>query len=262
MKATHRSRSVPFRHAVTAAFAGIFAAASAVASATPDAGADGHGAGDGHGAHGAVTNDARATSLDGGTSDAAPANERLALDEAGLASLLSAVANARAGVTTLRSNFTQERTMRLLATRVTSKGTLTFVAPDRLRWELAAPDDVVYWVGPEGLSFRTRSSKATMPKADAKVARGLTDLRALLGGDLRTLGERYVLRGARGSEDVEIAGTAKDPKASIQGFSLVLDKGLVLPRRARLLEGKSDTVEITFANGAVNGPVDPRTMRP
>lgn len=255
MKARSRSHRTPIRRVLPGACAVAVVGILAVASAAPDAGADRRGASV------AETNDARATNPDGGATDAAPAG-RTPLDEAGLASLLSAVASARTNLSTLRSSFTQERAMRLLATRVTSKGTLTFVAPDRLRWELAPPDDVVYWVGPEGLSFRTRSSKATMPKADAKITRGLTDLRALLGGDLRALGERYVLRGARGPEDVEIAGTAKDPKANIQGFSIVLDKGLVLPRHARLVEGKNDTVEIAFTNGVVNGPVDPRSMRP
>lgn len=265
MKISSRPRSAPLsfplRRVAQGACAGALASALAIANAAPDGGAE-RPPTRGPGANGPGTGAARDASLDGGAGDAAKSAGRAALDDAGLASLLSAIANARANVATLRSSFTQERTMSLLATRVSSRGALTFVAPDRLRWELTPPDDVVYWVGPEGLSFRTRSSKATMPKVDAKIARGLTDLRALLGGDLRALGERYVLRGARGAGDVEITGTAKDPKASIRGFAVVLDEGLVLPRSARLLEGKSDAVEITFSNGAVNGPVDPRTMRP
>lgn len=199
---------------------------------------------------------------DAGVRDAGAPSDRETLDEPKLASVIAQIADARKKVSSLRANFTQERSMTLLATRVTSKGELTFVAPDKLRWELFAPDDVVYWIGPEGLSFRTRSSRATTKQADPKITRGLSDLRALLGGDLNALRERYALRGSRGAADVEIAGSANDPKATITGFSLVLDKDLVTPKRARLLEGKSDAIDIVFSNGTVNAPVDPKIMHP
>jgi outer membrane lipoprotein-sorting protein len=175
---------------------------------------------------------------------------------------ISDIALARASVKTLKADFTQERKMTLLSTSVKSNGKLMTVTPDRLRWELLPPDDVVYWVGPEGLSYRTRSSKATLPAGSERVARGLADMRALLGGDLGALRERYELSGSRSPNDIEIAGAAKDKTASVRGFSITLDKGLVVPLSARLLEAKADSVDISFANVVVNAPIDPRLMRP
>ena len=180
-----------------------------------------------------------------------------------LDALLADVAKARRTVRTMKASFTQERAMKLLATSIKSTGQLAYVAPDRLRWELAAPDDIVYWVGPEGLSYRTKSSQATVPTGGANVARALADLRALLGGDLAALRDRYVLSGSRGPDSATVEGTAKDPKAtSVRAFTLVLDKSLLLPVKARLTEGKADTIDIVFANAAVNVPVDPATMKP
>ncbi|MBX3233843.1 MAG: outer membrane lipoprotein carrier protein LolA [Labilithrix sp.] len=184
------------------------------------------------------------------------------MDGAKLDALLADVAKARKGVTSLRAGFRQERKLTLLATSVVSNGELIFVAPDRLRWDLAAPDDIVYFVGPEGLSYKTKSSSATVPAQGASVARALADVRALLGGDLAALRDRYVLSATRGASDVEIGGAAKDPKASVRAFTLVLERGLVNPVRAKLLEGKSDSVELQFNNVVVNGPVDPAKMRP
>jgi hypothetical protein len=175
---------------------------------------------------------------------------------------LADITNARKAVRTLRASFEQTRRIALLATSVKSRGTLTVAAPDRLRWDLAPPDDIVYFVAPEGLSYKTKSSSATMPASGAKVARGLGDLRALLTGDLGTLRERYVLTASRSAADVEISGRAKDPNASVKAFVLVLDKGLILPIRARLLEGKNDSVDLAFSNVVVNGPVDPAELRP
>lgn len=176
--------------------------------------------------------------------------------------LLADIANARKKLKTLKASFTQERKLTLLATSVKSTGQMAFVGPDRLRWELAAPDDVVYWVGPEGLSYRTKSSSATVPQNGANVAKALADLRALLGGDLAPLKERYTLAGARSASEVEVSGLAKDPKANVRGFTLVLDKTMTLPVRATLLEGKKDSIEITFSNAVLNPTIEPATMRP
>ncbi|CAN5925570.1 hypothetical protein BH11MYX4_BH11MYX4_31150 [soil metagenome] len=201
---------------------------------------------------------ARADTPEGGA-PAADAGERL--EGAKLDALLGDIAKARKGVRTMKASFVQERRLTLLATTVKSTGELAYVDPDRLRWELYAPDDVVYFIGPEGLSYRTRSSKATVPQAGANVSKALGDLRALLGGDLALLKDRYVLSGARGA-DIEVSGIARDKSANVRGFTLTLDKSLVTPLRARLLEGKTDTIEITFSGAQLNIPIDPATMRP
>jgi outer membrane lipoprotein-sorting protein len=192
----------------------------------------------------------------------APPDGREKLEGAKLDPLLADIAKARKSVRTLRANFVQERKLTLLATTVKSTGELAFVAPERLRWELAPPDDVVYLIGPEGLSYRTRSSHATVPSTGANIAKALADLRALLGGDLSQLKDRYVLTGSRGPNDAEVSGVAKDKTAAVRGFTLTLDKTLTLPVKAKLIEGKSDAIEITFSNAAINVPIDPASMKP
>lgn len=186
----------------------------------------------------------------------APAREKVEKIEP----LLGEIAKARKDVKTLKASFTQERRIGLLSATVKSRGELTFAAPDRLRWDLAPPDDVVYFVGPEGLSYKTKSSTATMPAGGANVGRALGDLRALLGGDLAALRDRYDLTATRSPNDVEITGTAKDKNASVRAFTLVLDKAI--PIRARLVENKSDRIDLVFSNVVVNGPVDPARLRP
>lgn len=194
---------------------------------------------------------------DAGAPDAGSRLEGAALDP-----LLADIARARKGVKTMKASFTQERKLTLLATSVKSTGELSYVDPDRLRWELFAPDDVVYFIGPEGLSYRTKTSKATVPNAGANVSKALADLRALLGGDLALLKDRYTLSGTRNPE-VEITGVAKDKSANVRGWTIVLDRNtLATPVRAKLLEGKSDEIDIVFSNAQVNVPIDPATMRP
>ena len=101
-----------------------------------------------------------------------------------------------------------------------------------------------------------------MPAQGASVARALSDVRALLGGDLSSLKDRYTLSGSKTASEAEIDGAPKDPKASVRSFVLVLDPKLVNPMRAKLLEGKSDSVDLRFNNVVINEQIDPSKLRP
>jgi hypothetical protein len=174
------------------------------------------------------------------------------------------IARARAPMKTLKGPFTQTRKLGLLATEVRSQGLLALVRPDRLRWELRPPDDVTFWVGPEGLSYRSTHGSGTLPATTARVAAALDDLRTLLGGDLNRLRERWVLRVLRDDPTgVEIDAT---PRAATSGdiasmrFALAAD--LVRPLRAVLTFGPRDATTIEFGELQVNAPIDEVSMHP
>ncbi|HEY3819366.1 MAG TPA: outer membrane lipoprotein carrier protein LolA [Polyangiaceae bacterium] len=178
--------------------------------------------------------------------------------------LLARIARARAPVRTMQGPFTQTRTIGLLATDVRSTGTLVLVRPDRLRWELAPPDDVTFFVGPEGLSYRGAHGHGTAAPPDTRIAGALDDLRTLLGGDLTRLRERWDLRlvrdDATGAElEATPRATAPSPLRSMR-FSLARD--LVRPARALLVEGPRDRTVIDFGALVLDAPVDPAKMRP
>ena len=188
---------------------------------------------------------------------------RVALAGDPLEDLLARIARARAPLRTMQGPFTQTRTIGLLATDVRSAGRMTLVRPDRLRWELAAPDDVTFFVGPEGLSYRGAHGSASAPP-DPRIAGALDDLRILLGGDLSRLRERWDLRlvrdDASGAEiDAMPRATAPAPLRSLR-FALTPD--LVRPARALLVEGPRDKTVIDFGALVVDAPVDPARMRP
>ena len=177
---------------------------------------------------------------------------------------LDDVARARSALRTLVGPFTQTRTIGLLAAKVQSTGTLTLVRPDRLRWELAPPDDVVYWVTPEGLAYRSRSGHGSVQGAAAK-APALDDLRVLLGGDLALLRARYDLSvssaegGALSFEARPRPGPAAPPLERL-AFTVAADR--MTPTRATLVEGPRDRSDIVFGALAKNVPVDPALVRP
>ncbi len=173
------------------------------------------------------------------------------------------IARARSSITTLTGPFTQERTIGLLSAKVRSTGTLTLVRPDRLRWELAPPDDAVYWIVPEGLAYRSKTGQGRAQAGD-KIATALDDLRTLLAGDLTHLRARYDLTGTcNGTDPIVFEAVPKPgqaPPARKLVFSLAGD--LVSPSSATLFEGPRDRTEITFGPMSKNVPVDPEKMRP
>ena len=184
--------------------------------------------------------------------------------------LLARIARARAPVRTLQGPFTQTRTIGLLSTDVKSTGTLGLLRPDRLRWQLAAPDDVTFWVGPEGLAYRSAHGQGRVPASNARLAASLQDLHALLGGDLARLTERWSLAVLRDdATGAELEATRKPdgaeagagpPVARTMRFALTPD--LVRPTRALLVEGDHDRTVIDFGELTVNAPLDEGAMRP
>jgi hypothetical protein len=191
------------------------------------------------------------------------APRRARADDA-LDGLLARIARARARVRTLQGPFTQTRTIGLLATDVRSSGTLALIRPDRLRWELAPPDAVVFFVGPEGLAYHGPHGEGRLPAASARMAGALDDLRTLLGGDLARLRERWELRILRDdATGAELEATARPGALSqLRSLRFALAPDLVRPARAVLVEGPRDRTAIEFGALVVDAPIDPGRVKP
>lgn len=175
---------------------------------------------------------------------------------------LREVGAARARVRTLSGPFAQERTIGLLASKVSSRGKLALVRPDRLLWELDAPDSVAYWIGPEGLAYKGKQGQGRLP-VSAKIAPALDDLRALLAGDLAALRARYEMSDRTAGKAVAFRAVPKNLEgARFRELSLELVEDLVRPRRVVLVEGPRDRTEIVFGDLAVDAAIDPARVRP
>ncbi len=180
--------------------------------------------------------------------------------------VLARIVQARAALRTLRASFTQERTLGLLASTVTSRGELILVRPDRLRWHLDPPDQITYWVTPGGLAYATATSHGGVPR-DAAGAMGviLQDMLAMLGGDVTGLRERYgIAADKRDDGATRLTIEPRDPQVAkrVRRIVVELDPDLVSPREIVLEESDTDSARIRFADVQRNVPVDPALMRP
>jgi len=180
------------------------------------------------------------------------------------AEVLEAIARARAPVRTLRGPFTQVRTIGLLVADIRSRGTLSLLRPDRLRWQLEPPDDVTFWVGPEGLAYRSAHDQGRAGPASPRIASALDDIRTVLGGDLSRLRERWRLVVLRhDATGAELQAEAREAPAGVpRSMSFALAADLVRPTRVTLVVGARDRTVIDFGELAINAPIDEASMRP
>ena len=178
--------------------------------------------------------------------------------------VLAKVARARASLKTLVGPFTQTRRIGLLASEVRSTGTLTLVRPDRLRWELSPPDDIVYWILPEGLAYKSKNGQGRVQGgAGAKVAAALDDLRILLSGDLGLLRARYDMKlVTNDATGVAFEATPKNKMPHMERLAFALAPDLVRPTRAVIVETAKDRTDIAFGALEKDVGVDPSKMRP
>lgn len=179
---------------------------------------------------------------------------------------LDQVVAARAGLRTLRAVFTQERTLGLLASTITSHGELILVRPDRLRWRLEPPDEVTYWVTPTGLAFASRTSRGALDRDAAGVMGAvLTDLLVVLGGDIGSLRARYALSVERVEDGgLRISAEPRDPAVAkrVRRLRLELAPDLRSPREISFEESDTDHARIRFSDVRLNAVVDPALMQP
>ena len=135
--------------------------------------------------------------------------------------------------------------------------------PDRLRWELAPPDDVTFFVGPEGLAYRSAHGQGEHRPRARGIAGALDDLRTLLGGDLAKLRDRWDLRlASRRRHGRRAEATPRPvPRPLCEASASLSHRTSFAPRARFLVEGPRDSTLIDFGALAVNAPVDPAKMR-
>lgn len=179
---------------------------------------------------------------------------------------LRELSKAREKLKTLVVGFSQERTLGLLAAAVSSKGELTLVRPDRMRYELLSPDPAVYWVGPEGVSYKTAQGSGKVDQRTAGPLHAvLDDMLTVLGGDLSKLSERYTMAVERpkdGGMQLSLSPKSERVAKLVRRIEVTLGKDLLSPRKLRLLEQGDDQTTVQFDEARLNVPVDAAKMKP
>jgi hypothetical protein len=175
---------------------------------------------------------------------------------------LAAITKARATLKTLVGPFTQVSTVGLLRTKVRATGMMYFQAPNRLRWELGAPDSVTYWVAPEAVAYRGQHGSGRLA-VGARLPPDLECLRAVLGGDAGVLRSRFDVREAPNPDGAGPAFEAT-PKAGspmrLRRMFFSMQPDMVRPHKAVMIFDERNQSEITFGELRRDAPIDPALL--
>jgi outer membrane lipoprotein-sorting protein len=109
-----------------------------------------------------------------------------------VAALAARIAFEQARLATLEAEFTQLRTSEMLSAPETSSGVVSFSAPDRVRWDYAAPLSVTLVLGRDEMLtwYRDLRRAERMPtgRISSQIARALG-----VGGSLEALKSHFTL---------------------------------------------------------------------
>ena len=178
---------------------------------------------------------------------------------------LKSIKDARVGLTSLSAKFTQIRRVGLLADEVKSTGELTLVMPDQLRWELFAPDDIVYWVTSKGVAYKSKNSAKAAHAPAGAFGSLLPDLIGFLGGDLTPLKARYAFTATSetdGSVTVVATPTEEKIKQALKKLTMRTNSERWGISKVVIEEPKGDSSTITFEANQKNPKVDATKMKP
>jgi outer membrane lipoprotein-sorting protein len=180
--------------------------------------------------------------------------------------VLDKITEARKEIRTLQARFDQKRVISLLASEVNSNGKLALVRKSqRLRWDLNPPDEVTYWIGPDGIAMKNKDGVTKIPKSSAtKFAAVLDDLMVMLGGDVKKLKDRYEISAeeSEGKVYMTFVPSADDVKKHISRLEVVVSSDYALVRRVIITETNDDSSTIAFRKYKKNKSIEDSHMKP
>ncbi len=174
-----------------------------------------------------------------------------------LQALLERVRLEQRRVATLEAEFTQFKESSMLVEPTEARGTFSYAAPDRVRWEYRSPNPI---------SMLIRGDEMTVWYRDLdqveRVPVGRHSQRVLhylgAGSSMDDLLEYFTVTLTMpqdGSSPYELALTPRFDRVArrVESLGLWIDPQLFLPVRLRFVEADGDVTDFRFANFTVNG---------
>ena len=176
-----------------------------------------------------------------------------------LSALVDRVKLEQKQLKTLEAHFTQQQESSLLAAPEESKGTFSYAAPDRVRWEYQSPSPITIVIRGEEMTTWYRDLKRA---ETLKVGRYSGQVFKYLGasGSLQTLLEYFTVKlklpEKKGdSYRMELVPKYQRIAKRLKGMTLWIDGKTFFPGRLKYVEADGDTVEYQFSDMKRNAPI-------
>jgi len=160
---------------------------------------------------------------------------------------------------TLEARFTQQQENSMLAAPEESKGTFSYRAPDKVRWEYTSPNPITVVIRGDEMTTWYRDLKRA---ETLKVGRYSSQVFKYLGasGSLQTLLEYFTVRLKLPEKKGDPYRLELDPKYAriakrLKSMTLWIDDQTFFPERLKYVQASGDTVEYQFSDMKRNTPI-------
>ncbi|HSG41206.1 MAG TPA: outer membrane lipoprotein carrier protein LolA [Thermoanaerobaculia bacterium] len=160
---------------------------------------------------------------------------------------------------TMEARFVQQQESSMLAAPEESKGTFSFAAPDKVRWEYSSPSPISIVISGDEMTTWYRDLKRA---EKLKVGRYSNQVFKYLGasGSLQTLLEYFTVKLKLPEKKGEPYRMELVPKYQrvakrLKGMTLWIDDDTFFPSRLKYIEADGDTVEYQFSDMKRNAPI-------
>jgi outer membrane lipoprotein-sorting protein len=160
---------------------------------------------------------------------------------------------------TMEAHFVQQQESSMLAAPEESKGTFSYAAPDKVRWEYQSPSPITVVISGDEMTTWYRDLKRA---EKLKVGRYSNQVFKYLGasGSLQTLLEYFTVKLKLPEKKGEPYRMELVPKYQrvakrLKGMTLWIDDATFFPSRLKYVEADGDTVEYQFSDMKRNAPI-------
>lgn len=175
--------------------------------------------------------------------------------------VLEQIDRAAAGMKNMQCDFAQTRSMKLLSTEMQSKGVMSFMRPDKLRWQYVAPYDYTFILNGDKIRLKSTKSTKDIDVQGNKMFRQITSiiLNCITGSGLRSVADfRVELYEAGGSYMARLYPKKKELKQIYEVIEIQFNAALTMVSTVNMKERTGDATLIRLMNAKINSSLDGR----
>lgn len=164
-----------------------------------------------------------------------------------------------AHMNTMRCDFVQTKTLKMLKSKVESKGVMYYSKADKLRWEYTSPYRYVFIINGQTVWLKNSKGNSKVNVAQSKMFKEITRIMmsSVLGTCVSDNNDFRVSLQGKGNSWQAVMTPRRNPmKQMFRQITVCFDMGKAMVESVRMVEKNGDTTLITLKNVKVNTPVN------
>ena len=173
--------------------------------------------------------------------------------------VLEQIDRSAAGMRNMQCDFAQTRSMKLLSTVMKSKGVMSFMRPDKLRWQYVAPYDYTFILNGDRVHLKSSKSTKNIDVLGNKMFRQITSiiLNCITGSGLKSVADfRVELYEADGAYTARLYPKKKELKQIYEVIEIQFNTALTMVSSVNMKEKTGDATIIKLLNAKINSSLD------